>query len=195
MRKTLFFILTIISFSSVLAQKTITGNQNPSLIVYDEQSITFTNGTHIKATSQSKFHAYIDKVYTKDPLNFNYDISGNQIKRYLNITITSIPKTSSPNMTSFDKIEIVQESIKEIETIFQVYPNPTQGPLNIKWNTTEGVQDIQLYNLAGQEVKNYQVNKLSNNIEMNISNVPSGIYVLRFITTKGEVISRKIIKK
>ncbi|MGL5233775.1 MAG: T9SS type A sorting domain-containing protein [Empedobacter falsenii] len=178
----------------LFGQKTITGTQSPSAIIYDEQSITFTNGTHIKATSQSKFHAYIDKVYSKDPLNFEYDLSGNQIKRYFNISIVS-GKTSSANETTFDKVEIVQESIKEIETVFQVYPNPTPGPLNIKWNTEEGVQDIKLYDLTGKEVKNYQVNKLSNNIEINISNVPAGVYVLRFITSKGEIISKKIIKK
>lgn len=192
----LFFIV-FCTYS--FAQKTVTGIQNPSKIIYDEQSITFTNGTHIKATSQSNFHAYIDKVYSKDPLNFNYDISGNQIKRYFNITIVSGKKSfNNDNETTFDKVEIIPESIKEIETVFQVhqvYPNPTPGPLNIKWNTEDGVQDIQLYDLTGKEIKNYQINKLSNNIEINISNTPPGIYILRFITTKGEVISRKIIKK
>lgn len=186
--------LCLFTNNLLFGQKTITGVQNPSAIIYDEQSITFTNGTSIKATNQSKFHAYIDKVYSKNPLNFEYDLSGNQIKRYLTITISS-GRLNTDNTTSYDKVEIIQETIKEIETVFYVYPNPTSGPLNIKWNTEGGIQDIQLYDLTGQEVKNYQVNKLSNNIEMNISNVAAGIYVLRFITSNGEVISKKIIKK
>jgi len=180
--------------SITFAQKTINTNQNENQVIYDDLSISFEPGFQVIGTNQSKFHVYIDKVYSNDPLNFDYDLSGNQIKRYVNITILS-SKSKSPEKISFDRIEIVQEVSEVIETIFQVYPNPTPGPLNIKWNTKEGVQDIQLYDLAGQEVKNYRVNKLSNSIEMDISDVSSGIYVLRFITIKGEVMSKKIIKK
>lgn len=192
--KSLFFLFSTFFCSILFGQKVISTSQNASKTIYDNSSITFEPGSQIIATNQSLFHAYIDKVYSKDPLNFEYDLSGNQIKRYLSVTVSSSKSIANGNQT-FDKVEIVEESPKVMETVFQVYPNPTPGPLNIKWNTKEGVQDIQLYDLTGKEVKNYQVNKLSNNIEVNISNVPAGVYVLRFITASGEVISKKIIKK
>ncbi|MGV0830271.1 T9SS type A sorting domain-containing protein [Empedobacter brevis] len=190
-----FFSFLFMGICSItFAQKTINTNQDANQVIYDDLSISFEPGFQVIATNQSKFHAYIDKVYSNDPLNFDYDLSGNQIKRYVNITVSSF-KSKSPEKISFDRIEIVQEVSDVVETVFQVYPNPTPGPLNIKWNTKEGIQDIQLYDLTGQEVKNYRVNKLSNTIEMDISAVSSGIYVLRFITIKGEVMSKKIIKK
>jgi len=191
--KALYTLLILISIN-INAQKTITGEQNPSLVIYDNQSITFTNGAHIKSTSQSNFHAYIDNVYSNNPLQFEYDPSGNQTRRYLNIMISS-HKMSSAGTEIFDKVEIIEESSKVVENLFQIFPNPTSGPLNIKWNSTNGIQDIELYDLTGKQLKNYSINKSSNNIEINISNTPSGVYIIRFITTNGEVISRKIIKK
>lgn len=193
MKSLLFLFFT--SFCSILfGQKIINTNQSASKTIYDNLSITFETGSQIVASNQSLFHAYIDNVYSNDPLRFEYDLSGNQIKRYINITISSA-KTTINGDTIYDEVEIVQESPQIIETVFQVYPNPTPGPLNIKWNTKEGIQDIQLYDLTGKEIKNYQVNRLTNTIELNISQVPSGVYVLRFITTSGEIISKKVIKK
>lgn len=193
MKSLLFLFFT--SFCSILfGQKIINTDQSASKTIYDNLSITFETGSQIVASNQSLFHAYIDNVYSNDPLRFEYDLSGNQIKRYINITISSA-KTTINGDTIYDEVEIVQESPQIIETVFQVYPNPTPGPLNIKWNTKEGVQDIQLYDLTGKEIKNYQVNRLTNTIELNISQVPSGVYVLRFITTSGEIISKKVIKK
>lgn len=119
----------------------------------------------------------------KPTLLFSYDESGNQIKRFFEI-IVSVPRGN---------VQAVEDST--IETIFQVVPNPTSGPFNIRWNSTEEIQDIELYDLASIQIKNYTVNRNLGNIEINISSVPAGIYILRFITTKGKVITKKIIKK
>lgn len=189
-----FYCLPFILFSSIIfAQKTINSVQNASRTIYDETSITFEPGSQIVSSNQSTYFAYIDNIYAND-LNFEYDLSGNQIKRYLTLVISS-GRPNSDNTTSYDIVEIVEELPESIETVFEVYPNPTPGPLNIKWNTQEEIKDIQLYDLTGKEIKNYQLNKLFNRIELNISNVPSGIYMLKFITEKGKIISKKIIKK
>lgn len=121
----------------------------------------------------------------KAVLNFSYDESGNQIKRFFEI-IVSVPRGS---------VQLIEDSNVNVETIFQVVPNPTNGPFHIKWNTTEEIQEIELYNLAGVQLKDYTLTKSLSNIEINISAVPAGIYILRFVTKNGKVITKKIIKK
>lgn len=197
-------LLFIIFCSSSFAQKTINTSQNADQNVSDVQSITFDNGAQIIASNQSNYFAFIDSnsdgvpdydvELTNNTLDFSYDIAGNQIKRLLNIVIVSGRSSSNSEEVIFDKIELIPEVT---ETVFQVYPNPSNGPLNIKWNNPkDGVQSIELYDLTGSQVKNYTItNKNSSTVEMNISNVPSGLYILRFITTNGEVINKKIIKK
>lgn len=124
--------------------------------------------------------------YAQAKLNFEYDSAGNQIKRFFELKIVSARSSSL-----FDEIEIVKE---EEESIFETYPNPTPGPLTIRWYKNN-ITDIKLFNLIGKELRNYKINKSETSIEINISNVPIGIYVIHFMTNQGEVISRKIIKK
>lgn len=128
------------------------------------------------------------QVYSQstNSLNFEYDSSGNHIKRYFKITINSA-RTSS----DFDEIELVSDLN---EKSFEVYPNPTPGPLTIRWYK-DSIQDIKLFDLVGTEIKNFNLNKTETSIDLNISNLPKGIYIIHFKTIKGDIVSRKIIKK
>lgn len=123
---------------------------------------------------------------TTEVLNFEYDSSGNQIKRSFKLTINSASINSISN-----EIELVSELN---EKSFEVYPNPTPGPLTVRWYN-DGIQDIKLFDLTGREIKNYNFNKTETSIDLNISNLPKGIYIIHFKTTKGDIVSRKIIKK
>lgn len=203
--KFLIFIIPIILCSIVLGQKVINTNQDPNQNIFANQSIIFEPGAQIIASNQSKLFAFIDAnsdgvpdydvELTSNTLDFSYDVAGNQIKRLLNIVIVSARSSSNSEEVIFDKIELIPETTKT--TVFQVYPNPSNGPLNIRWNNiNDGVESIELYDLAGGQIKNYTItNRGSSTVEINISNVPTGIYIIRFKTNNGEIINKKIIKK
>ncbi|WP_316931276.1 T9SS type A sorting domain-containing protein [Chryseobacterium sp. P1-3] len=65
-----------------------------------------------------------------------------------------------------------------------VYPNPTNGPLSI---TTEKASEAKIYNAEGKVLKTVQIQKGNN--EVNISELPAGIY---YIKTSAE--TTKVIK-
>ena len=76
----------------------------------------------------------------------------------------------------------------ETESI-QLFPNPVIDVLKI--NTTANVTSASVYNYAGKEVKRYP--RVINN-ELDLQDLPAGIYILNLTTDQG-ILSKKIIKK
>ena len=76
----------------------------------------------------------------------------------------------------------------ETESI-QLTPNPVIDVLKI--NTVAKVTSASVYNYAGKEVKRYP--KVINN-ELDLQDLPAGIYIVNLTTDQG-ILSKKIIKK
>jgi uncharacterized repeat protein (TIGR01451 family) len=117
------------------------------------------------------------------------DANPNFIKRVANLNIQS----SNMNAKKLTIVQIekpygadIKNSIKED---FDIYPIPTTNILFIQFN--EPVKDllIELVNLNGSVVKNYTLNGHSIEIQTNI--LPKGIYHLRCINSKNQLISIK----
>ncbi len=73
----------------------------------------------------------------------------------------------------------------EIKT--SVFPNPTNGTLNISSNAT--FEKSVLYDILGKEVKSF-----GNDTSLDISSVTPGVYILRIFTTEETVLSHRIVK-
>lgn len=76
----------------------------------------------------------------------------------------------------------VNESVE-----FGISPNPVGDILHI--NSSEDFARMYIYNINGQQVLQ------TKNIEINISTLPQGIYLLRAVTTDGQVRQAKFIKE
>ena len=76
----------------------------------------------------------------------------------------------------------------ETESI-QLFPNPVIDILKI--NTAANVTSASVYNYAGKEVKRYS--RVINN-ELDLQDLPAGIYIVNLTTDQG-ILSKKIIKK
>jgi hypothetical protein len=71
-----------------------------------------------------------------------------------------------------------------------IYPNPANSEVTISVDNKYHVQSIQMMDITGREVKNLTANNVVN---INISDLKSGYYILNIQTTEG-VISSKLIK-
>ena len=76
----------------------------------------------------------------------------------------------------------------ETESI-QLFPNPVIDILKI--NTAAKVTSANVYNYAGKEVKRYP--RIINN-ELDLQDLPAGIYIVNLATDQG-IVTKKIIKK
>ena len=78
-----------------------------------------------------------------------------------------------------------REEFENKKNLALVYPNPTSGILNIRSNFT--IKKLQLYSILGKKI----VTKVSSNLEqINLSELPKGIYFLEIITVKGKAMHK-----
>jgi hypothetical protein len=129
---------------------------------------------------------------------YDYDESGNRIKRYIIVTKSMAIDTAfhkADNDSVLDDLKDSDNPDDEKKDAFEVlvYPNPTDGILEVELPELKPNQkaDLYLYSRVGVLVK--QVNRLQKRQSVDISNQPVGIYILRIIVDDKSVI-RNIIK-
>jgi hypothetical protein len=77
---------------------------------------------------------------------------------------------------------------------FKIYPNPTNGLINININNYVGELQIKVYDLNGRQVYNQNVNNFNNTNTVDLESLSTGIYVLK-LQGKNLNHSEKIIKE
>lgn len=130
----------------------------------------FANGTQIYsgALGVNKNVQAIDFVYDDYGTGFRVD----------NIQINNLPVLSTDEVGK-------KESIK-------IYPNPTAEILNIE--TDSKINSITIFDAKGSLIKNFQETGISNGKRINVSDLISGIYMVKVKTSTSEF-TKKFIKK
>jgi hypothetical protein len=70
-----------------------------------------------------------------------------------------------------------------------IFPNPARNEVNVAVDPALGIKTISVYNLIGKVVISSKVT--SNNVKMDIEDIPVGIYFLRAIDAQGRVITTR----
>lgn len=152
----------------------LTANQWHNLKMIIKQSDNtlkyFTNGTQIYsgALGANKNVQAIDFVYDDYGTGFRVD----------NIQINNLPVLSTDEVGK-------KESIK-------IYPNPTAEILNIE--TDSKINSIAIFDAKGSLIKNFQETGISNGKRINVSDLISGIYMVKVKTSTSEF-TKKFVKK
>jgi predicted outer membrane repeat protein len=102
------------------------------------------------------------------------------------------PDGTIPDMGAYSFFQATITGISNISEIdFTVYPNPAGNQVRI--NTKETINQIQLLNLSGQLVRQVPVSMSMNRIDL--GGVPTGIYLVKVIAANGKVATKKLIKE
>ena len=88
-------------------------------------------------------------------------------------------------------LESVLGSPDEIRNNLQLFPNPTNGNVNISSATT--IQSIEIYNVLGAKVYGQKINSKRSNVD--ISSLNSGVYLFRIKNTDGSSVVKKVVKR
>jgi endonuclease I len=79
------------------------------------------------------------------------------------------------------------------EDAISIYPNPTKGRVNLKFDKSDEINTIKIYNLLGERI--IQINTMDkNNYTINLSKYPKGIYIVQISNEESNCV-RKIILK
>lgn len=70
-------------------------------------------------------------------------------------------------------------SEQEFENLIALYPNPTNGQLNINVNSAFNTEEVLVFNNIGQVCKRIQVNKKDASLKLDVSDLPKGVYLIR----------------
>lgn len=79
---------------------------------------------------------------------------------------------------------------------FEVYPNPTNGVITVLFeNSNSADAEIELLSLAGQVIETLTVDHTSGNrVQMDLSDLPSGVYMVRFTQNNSTSVKRIILE-
>lgn len=74
-----------------------------------------------------------------------------------------------------------------------VYPNPTNGIVNLKFGQATNISSVSVYSVSGRLVHSQSWNNVSDSYEMNLQNLSEGIYMVKVDTPQGSI-TKKLIK-
>jgi hypothetical protein len=95
----------------------------------------------------------------------------------------------------FDEISYFDPSLQTSqfsENLFSVFPNPTKDIVNVS-NTSASINSIEVTDLNGRVVKTVNAIEASN-AQVNISDLSSGVYMMKIVSDQGTT-TKKVIKK
>ncbi|MBT8196407.1 MAG: T9SS type A sorting domain-containing protein [Bacteroidia bacterium] len=124
------------------------------------------------------------------------------MKRFLTIFFSSIFILSSACTASYaignkskkKKSSVTAQKVTDlkIDKKANIYPNPTDGKLNVVFAKSPGAAPIfTVFNILGNDLKNVEVTQISaTHFEVNLSDKDSGLYFIRIQTETYSITER-----
>ena len=161
---TLDFIATQYSLYLTTENGTITLDIEPTDGTYD-------SGTVVELSATA------DEGYVFDGWSGNASGTDNPLQ---------ITMDADKNITALF-IEEATANLDDITVVvaLKVYPNPVKDVLNITYNSA--IEKVEFYNVTGKKVLTANTNKI------NVSGLPSGVYLVKIVTMDGKLSVKKVI--
>ncbi|MDY0152247.1 MAG: endonuclease, partial [Candidatus Cloacimonas sp.] len=187
-----------------------------ALVAWTSVSETDLRGYHIyrsespqPATAEMITLFMIPATNTSTAQNYSFideNIPGGDFSGYLYYWLEAISLDGTPAFFGPDSIYILPSGLEDpsaipVAIMSSVYPNPFTNTVNIEYSLKDGSPvEIQIFNLKGQRVKNWQGSGLAgknsfvwNGLDDKWQRTASGIYLLKFSTGKHQQ-STKLLK-
>lgn len=126
---------------------------------------------------------------------------GTALDSYGHVIYDPYPTTGSAGL-DIDAIGVIHagslhEGIKEFsKNDFKIYPNPASESLTLILTKGEGIKDTQvyIYNITGKLVKSLTFGEKGKGLQIQISDLETGVYILK-INTKNSSVNQKLMIK
>ncbi|MHC1707577.1 MAG: M14 family zinc carboxypeptidase [Bacteroidales bacterium] len=184
-----------------------------SLLYYMEQSLYGIRGIVTDSVTGEPLHARVyiaghdidsSEVYSHLPVgnyhrllfpgtyNLTYTCPG-----YFPKTIHNLPVTfNQATLNDVQLVPIWTGVTEKGDVSIEVFPNPVESVFSFRFSGKTGIYHFELVNSVGEQCLSERLPlKDGVKVPVNISNLPSGIYLLRLSDQNRSVITRKIIKE
>jgi len=188
------------NFKITIEIERVSGSVNETILVYAglaEKEIEYNapNGEDVHYDVFRKVVFFdtvsINTIGQKKTLEYEYSTDAawdeNQIYAFAIIhdATTKMVKQSATSLES--PAGVGDKTFNELNHI--LYPNPTTNIIKVKSEYTEIFSSFELFDLVGNKVK-----ELRNTNEMDIAELPEGVYFVRLTDQNGRTYSSKILK-
>lgn len=140
---------------------------------------------------------FLEKVFEASDRDFFPDYYGlNSVDIYKGNLVLGARNRDSDNIVGsgavyvydLDKVLSVDENIDRQKISF--YPNPTQDKINFTNFSLSNISTVEIYSVNGQKIASHIFDK-----QIDVSFLPSGIYLMKIVSDSGYTSKSKIIKK
>jgi hypothetical protein len=98
---------------------------------------------------------------------------------------SSNPEFAPVLSVNHNVITSIDEDLADISSTLLIYPNPTTGSVFVK-SLSGNIREIQLLNISGNVIQRYDINTFS----IDLSDLSSGIYLIKVTTDEGVAVER-----
>lgn len=151
-----------------------------------DDSITWKTAFKISDTADTSCHEYYENPISTSNLGTD--------SMFYRFTLITGPDTNARDGWMLDDFLVIHwfESIKDpYSQDFQLYPNPARTSINLQFtNMLDENADLLLYNSVGTIVKKQTVSKGLYTATIDVSNLPTGIYICTVNTGNGKITRR-----
>jgi hypothetical protein len=139
-------------------------------------------------------------INTPDTVLFSYDTAGNQTERFLCPDATcSVANSSVEDEVTGDDLteDLPNEETDILDKALAFYPNPTNGRVSITLSgdvDAQIVNNIHVFNARGSIVKTVNLTSGSRQTDLDLTALPSGVYLIHLHLSDGQNITKKLIK-
>ncbi len=89
--------------------------------------------------------------------------------------------------------ELLSVNENDLDTVFSIYPNPSNGEITVNIAGTFGEGQIRIYDINGREVYNKPAT-LEGNVSVNATGLSRGVYIMNITSTSSSYTSKLIIE-
>src|SRR5690554_2655236 len=112
------------------------------------------------------------------------------------LQLTSVVKFDNIKLTALQSVPAYIDALSADEWVsskFNMYPNPAANEVHITNSENMLVQQVAVYDVTGKQLSIQTFNNESE-IQLNVENLASGVYMLHIETNKGTAV-KKLVKK
>ena len=178
------------SFSSYISSGSYADDFHTYSVIWKEDTITW-------YVDETELFSLNPSSYWSIPSQSAWPFNANEWYLMINLAITQAGPNSNtvfPNQMEIDYVRVYQENTTSIESVREneniIYPNPSNtGEVTITSANSADIS-IAVFDVLGKQFKN---ETFSNN-KLNVSNLRSGIYILRITQGNAETTKKLVIQ-
>ncbi len=146
-------------------------------------TVTFSNPTSRQTSAKfSRAGTYVLRFSAEDDYKINEPLEAKYYSfcDYITVEIKST--------AAVDRNDVVAHTLK-------ISPNPTTNTCQITWQPTEHYRTVRLYDALGKHVLTQTINLHEQQVMLNVSVLPNGVYVAEMENREGRKVGVKVVKR